>query len=131
MGFSLCHLDHTPGGGTWGCLWVKFFFCKHGHVTYQMEGDGEQIGEQVKCSPYGQTYDLKVKSIGQSLNFLENVGCLRWHPIDYAIASTLIFLDVSKFGDDCSIAHLASHLHQQLVCGMMPTHWIQWKGMLT
>ena len=25
MGFSLCSLGHTPGGGTWGCLGVKFF----------------------------------------------------------------------------------------------------------
>ena len=41
------------------------------------------------------------------INFFENVGCLRWHPNDYAITSTLIFLDVSKFGDCCLIAHLA------------------------
>ena len=25
MGFSLCRLGHTPGGGTWGCLGVNFF----------------------------------------------------------------------------------------------------------
>ena len=30
-----------------------------------------------------------------------------WGVSDYAITSTLIFLDVSKFGDCCSIAHLA------------------------
>ena len=41
-------------------LLVGQFFSKHGHVAYQMEGDGEQNGEQVKCSPYGQTCDLKV-----------------------------------------------------------------------
>ena len=36
------------------------FFSKHGHVAYQIEGDGKQNGEQVKCSPYGQTCDLTV-----------------------------------------------------------------------
>ena len=41
-------------------LLVGLFFSKHGHVAYQIEGDGEQNGEQVKCSPYGQTCDLKV-----------------------------------------------------------------------
>ena len=41
-------------------LLVGHFFSKHGHVAYQIEGDGEQNGEQVKCSPYGQTCDLKV-----------------------------------------------------------------------
>ena len=25
MGFSLCRLGHTPGGGTWGCLGSIFF----------------------------------------------------------------------------------------------------------
>ena len=96
----------------------SYFVSKHGRVAYQIEGDGEQNGIQVKCSPYGQTCNLEVYSIGQlSLNLFENVGCLRWHPIvrwhpiDYAITSTLIFLDVSKFGDCCSIAHLASLLH--------------------
>ena len=59
MGFSLCRLGHTPGGGTLGCLCVNFFF-KNGCVAYQIEGDGEQNREQVKCSPYGQTCDLKV-----------------------------------------------------------------------
>ena len=59
MGFSLCRLGHTPGGETWGCLWVNFF-SKHGRVAYQIEGDGEQNGKQVICSPYGQTCDLKV-----------------------------------------------------------------------
>ena len=59
MGFSLCRLGHTRGDGTWGCLWVNFF-SKHGRVAYQIEGDGEQNGEQVKCKPYGQTCDLKV-----------------------------------------------------------------------
>ena len=39
MGFPLCRLGHTPGGGTWGCLWVNFF-SKHGRVAYQIEGDG-------------------------------------------------------------------------------------------
>ena len=58
MGFSLCRLGHTSGGGTWGCL--GSIFSKHGHVAYQIEGDGEQKGIQVKCSTYGQTCDLEV-----------------------------------------------------------------------
>ena len=59
MGFSLCRLGHTPGGGTLGCMGVNFF-PKHGRVAYQIEGDGEQNGTQVTCSPYGQTCDLEV-----------------------------------------------------------------------
>ena len=35
MGFSLCRLSRTPGGGTWGCLGSKFLFVsKHGRVAY-------------------------------------------------------------------------------------------------
>ena len=103
----------SPGshsrGWDLGLLGGQFLFFKHGCVAYQTEGDGEQNRIQVKCSPYGQTCDLEVKTIGQlSLNFFENVRCLRWHPIDYAITSILNFLDVSKFRDCCSIAHLAS-----------------------
>ena len=43
-------------------LWllVGQFFSKLGRVAYQIEGDGEQNEEQVKCSAYGQTCDLKV-----------------------------------------------------------------------
>ena len=41
-------------GGTWGCL-GSIFFPKHGRVAYQIEGDDEQNGIQVKFSPYGQT----------------------------------------------------------------------------
>ena len=90
MGFSLCRLGL---GVAWG---QNFIFSKHGHVAYQIEGDCEQNGIQVKCSPYGQPSDLEMESIGQlSLNFFESVGCLRWHPIHYAITRT----DVSKFGD--------------------------------
>ena len=37
-----------------------FYFSKHDRVAYQIEGDGEQNGIQVKCSPYGQTCDLEV-----------------------------------------------------------------------
>ena len=59
MGFLLCRLGRTPGGGTWGCL-GSIFFSKHGRVAYQIEGDGEQNGIQVKFSPYGQTCDLEV-----------------------------------------------------------------------
>ena len=59
IGFALCRLGHTPGGGTWCCFGVTFF-SKHGRVAYQIEGDGEQNGIQVKCGPYGQTCDLEV-----------------------------------------------------------------------
>ena len=52
----------SPGSysrvGTWGCLGP--FFSKHGRVAYQIEGDDEQKGIQVKFSPYGQTCDLEV-----------------------------------------------------------------------
>ena len=43
MGFSLCRLGHTPGGGTWCCLWVNFF-SKHGRVAYQIEGNDAERG---------------------------------------------------------------------------------------
>ena len=53
----------SPGlysrGGTWGCL-GSIFFPKHGRVAYQIEGDDEQNGIQVKFSPYGQTCDREV-----------------------------------------------------------------------
>ena len=53
----------SPGSysrdGTWGCLGGQFLFSKHGRVAYQTEGDGEQNRIQVKCSPYGQTCDLR------------------------------------------------------------------------
>ena len=53
----------SPGlysrGWDFGLL-VGHFFSKHGRVAYQIERDGEQNGGQVKCSPYGQTCDLKV-----------------------------------------------------------------------
>ena len=52
---SLCRLGHTPGGGTWGCCRVKIYFSKHGHVAYLIEGDGEQNGIQVQCSPNRST----------------------------------------------------------------------------
>ena len=55
----------------------NLFFSKLGHVAYQIEGDGEQNGIQVKCSPYGQTCYLEMESIGQlPLNFFESVGVL-------------------------------------------------------
>ena len=39
---------------------IFIFFSKHGRVVYQIEGDGEQNGMQVKFSPYGQPCDLEV-----------------------------------------------------------------------
>ena len=56
----------SPGsysrGWDLGLLGVKFFnfFSKHGRVAYQIEGDGQQNGIQVKFSPDGQTCDLEV-----------------------------------------------------------------------
>ena len=58
MKFSLCCLGRTPGVGL-GVAWGHFF-PKHGRVAYQIEGNDEQNGIQVKFSPYGQTCDLKV-----------------------------------------------------------------------
>ena len=59
MRFSLCRLGCTPGVGL-GVAWGRIFFSKHGRVAYQIEGDDEQNGIQVKFSPYGQTCDLEV-----------------------------------------------------------------------
>ena len=59
MRFSLFRLGRTPGVGL-GVAWGQFFFSKHGRVAYQIEGDDEQNGIQVKFSPYGQTCDLEV-----------------------------------------------------------------------
>ena len=47
MRFSLCRLGRTPGVGL-GVAWGHFF-PKHGRVAYQIEGDDEQNGIQVKC----------------------------------------------------------------------------------
>ena len=50
-GFSFCQLGHAPGVGLWGAEGAeavkKFFFFKHGHVTYQIDGDDEQNKMQV------------------------------------------------------------------------------------
>ena len=51
-------LGRTPGVGL-GVAWGQFF-PKHGRVAYQIEGDDEQNGIQVKFSPYGQTCDREV-----------------------------------------------------------------------
>ena len=65
-GFSLCPLGHAPGvglGGAGGAQGVKFFFFfKHGHVVYQIDGDDEQNRMQVKFSSQGQTGDLGARS---------------------------------------------------------------------
>ena len=59
----------------WGAQGVKFFFFKHGHVAYQIDGDDEQNRMQVKFSSWGQTGDLGVRSKCQiSLNFGYNVN---------------------------------------------------------
>ena len=59
MRFSLCRLSCTPGVGL-GVAWGQFFSPKNGRVAYQIEGDDEQDGIRVKCSPYGQTRDREV-----------------------------------------------------------------------
>ena len=52
MGFSFCHLGHAPRVGLWGLgvpRW-SFFFFKHGHVAYQIDGNDEKNRMQVKFS---------------------------------------------------------------------------------
>ena len=50
-GFSFCPLGHAPGVGLWGAGGAQgvqfFFFFKHGHVVYQIDGDDEQNRMQV------------------------------------------------------------------------------------
>ena len=80
-----------------GVAWGQIFFSKHGRVAYQIEGDGEQNGIQVKCSPYGQT------CVNRSIiiKFLRERGVLAMAPHrlrDYKY-SLSFSLDVSKFGD--------------------------------
>ena len=76
--FLFCHLDHAPGVGLRGAGDAKgghFFYFKHDHVAYQIDGDDEQKRMQVKFSSYGQTGDLGMRSKGQiSLNFIYNVN---------------------------------------------------------
>ena len=78
MRFLLCRLGHTPRGWDLGLLGGQnCILFKHGHVANQIKGDSNQNGIQVKCSPYGQTCELEMESIGQiSLNFFESVGVL-------------------------------------------------------
>ena len=68
-GFLFCLLGHAPGVGLWGTGGTqgvnKFFFFKHGHVAYQIDGDDEQNKMQVTFSSWGQTGDLGVRSKGQ------------------------------------------------------------------
>ena len=54
-GFLFCRLGHAPGVGLWGtgggCPGGQnFFFLKHGHVAYQIEGDDKQNKMQVTFS---------------------------------------------------------------------------------
>ena len=44
---------------------VKLFLFKHGHVAYQIDGDGEQNKMQVTFSSSGQTGDLGARLKGQ------------------------------------------------------------------
>ena len=51
VGFSFCCLGHAPGvglRGAGGALGSKFFFFKHAHVAYQIDGDDKQNRMQVK-----------------------------------------------------------------------------------
>ena len=52
--------------GCWGCPGGHFFF-KHGHVSYQIDGDDQQNRMQVKFSSLGQTGDLGMRSKGKIL----------------------------------------------------------------
>ena len=52
-GFLFCLLGHATGVGLWGtggAQGVKFFFFKHGHVAYQIDGDDKQNRMQVTFS---------------------------------------------------------------------------------
>ena len=56
-----------PQGWDFGALGCPggqkiFFFFKHGHVVYRIDGDDEQNKMQVKFSSKGQTGDLGVRS---------------------------------------------------------------------
>ena len=78
-GFSFFCLGHASGIGLWGAggdQGVKiFFFFKHGHAAYQIDGDDEQNRMQVKFSSLGQTGDLGLRSKWQiSLNFRYHVN---------------------------------------------------------
>ena len=56
-----------PGG-------QKVVYFEHSHVAYQIDRNDEQNRMPVKLFPYGQTGDLRVRSIGQiPLNFSYNV----------------------------------------------------------
>ena len=52
------------GVGLW-CPGGQFFFFKHGHVAYQIDGDDKQNRMQVTFSSYGKTGDLGARSKGQ------------------------------------------------------------------
>ena len=50
-GILFCRLGHAPGVGLWGTgvpKGSKFYFFKHDHVAYQIDGDDEHSRMQVK-----------------------------------------------------------------------------------
>ena len=52
-----------PQGWDFGALgYTEGKQIEHGHVAYRIGGDDERNRMQVKCSPYGQTGDLGVRS---------------------------------------------------------------------
>ena len=46
----------------------QFFFFKHGHVAYQIDGNDEWNKMQVKFSSYGQTGEISL-NFGYHVNF--------------------------------------------------------------
>ena len=57
------------------------FFFKHGHVAYQIDGNGEKNRVQVKCIPYDQTGDLgsniiKFQLQSQFQRFIHQTVCV-------------------------------------------------------
>ena len=117
--------------------WKKWDFHYVAWVIPQGVGLGVALGSKFYFFPNMVKWHIKLKGVVSRMGYKLDVhpmvklvtlrwsqyvnfhlissrawGCLWWHPIDYAIMSTLIFLDVSKFEDCCSIAHLASLLHQ-------------------
>ena len=71
--FSFCCLGHAPGVGLWGDgvpRGSKIILFQTWSCAYQIDGDDEQNGTQVKFLSYDQTVDLGLRSKGQiSLNF--------------------------------------------------------------
>ena len=101
-----------PRDGTWGCFGSNSFFPNMVVWHIKLKGMMSRTGYKLTFHCMVKLVILGVVNRSIIIKFLRERGVLAMAPIDYAITSTLIFLDISKFGDCCSIAHLASPLHQ-------------------